>query len=218
MSADNASTDLCGGDTHSLTKAHHHRYLGVTLTSDLSWSLHIANICKKTRKQIGLLNRKVYRFADSSILLELYISLVKPLTKYAFAIWDLYLFKDILAFEKFALRVCLKNWRADYHLLLNQAHLPRLSRRRFLKVCWLFCIFTGKVAYHNSPLVRQSSAYPNQLQNSLQLSPLHVSTDHFKYSLFHHLLRPETHYTLMFPTRTLCCALNMPSNTSCICS
>ena len=127
-------------------------------------------------------------------------------------------FKDILAFEKFALRVCLKNWRADYHLLLNQAHLPRLSRRRFLKVCWLFCIFTGKVAYHNSPLVRQSSAYPYQLQNSLQLSPLHVSTDHFKYSLFHHLLRAETHYTLMFPTRTLCCALNMPSNTSCICS
>ena len=97
------ATDLCGGDTHSLTKAHHHRYLGVTLTSDLSWSLHIANICKKTRKQIGLLNGNLYQFADSSILLKLYISLVKPLTEYAFAIWDLHLFKDILGFEKFAL-------------------------------------------------------------------------------------------------------------------
>ena len=97
------ATDLCGGDTHSLTKAHHHRYLRVTLTSDLSWSLHIANICKKTRKQIGLLNRNLYQFADSSILLKLYISLVKPLTEYAFAIWDLHLFKDILGFEKFAL-------------------------------------------------------------------------------------------------------------------
>ena len=33
----------------------------------------------------------------------------------------------ILALEntqKFALRVCLKDWRADYDLLLDQAHLP----------------------------------------------------------------------------------------------
>ena len=124
------TSDLCVGDTHSLTRAHHHKYLGVTSTSDLSWSLHIANICKKTRKQIGLLYRNFYRFADSSILLKLYTSLVRLHTEYACAIWDPHLSKNILAIEgtqKFALRVCLKNWRADYDLLLNLAHLPRLS-------------------------------------------------------------------------------------------
>ena len=88
--------------------------------------------------------------------------------------WDPHLSKNILAIEgtqKFALRVCLKNWRADYDLLLNLAHLPRLSsRRKFLKLCLLFNIFTGKVAFHDSPLDRQSSPYPNRLQNSLQLS------------------------------------------------
>ena len=159
------TSDLCVGDTHSLTRAHHHKYLGVTLTPDLSWSLHITNICKKTRKQIGLLYRNFYRFADSSTLLKLYTSLVRPHTEYACTIWDPHLSKNILAIEgtqKFAMRVCLKNWRADYDLLLNLAHLPRLSsRRKFLKLCLLFNIFTRKVAFHDSPLVRRSSPYPN---------------------------------------------------------
>ena len=82
-----------------------------------------------------------------------------PLSKdTACTIWDPHLSMNILAIEgtqKFAMRVCLKNWRADYDLLLNLAHLPRLSsRREFLKLCLLFNIFTGKVAFHDSPLVR----------------------------------------------------------------
>ena len=145
--------------------------IGVTLTSDPSWPLHITNICKKTGKQIGLLCRNLYQFADSSTLLKLYISLVRPLTEYACAIWDPHLSKDILALEntqKFALRVC--NWRADYDLLLNQAHLPWLSsRREVLKQYPLFRTFTRKVAYHDSPL--QNSA---TLHSTCQNWPLQI--------------------------------------------
>ena len=53
------TSDLCAGDTHSLTRAQHHKYLGVTLTPGLSWSLHITNICKKTRKQNWLTVQKL---------------------------------------------------------------------------------------------------------------------------------------------------------------
>ena len=46
---------------------------------------------------------------------------------------------DIMAHEntqKLALTICLKNWRVDYDLLLNQCHLPWLSsRRNFLELC-----------------------------------------------------------------------------------
>ena len=121
-------------------------------------------------------------------MLKLYTSLVRAHTEYTSVIWDPHLSKDILALEntqKFALRVFLKDWRADYDLLLNQAHLPRLSsRRKFLKLCLLYKIFTGKVIYHDFPLVRWSSPYPNRLQNSLQLSPLYARTDYFKFSFF----------------------------------
>ena len=132
--------------------------------------------------------RNFYRFADPSTLLKLYTSLVRPHTEYACAIWDPQLSNNFLAIEgtqNFALRVCLKNWSADYDLLLNLAQLPRLSsRREIFKLCLLFNIFTGKIAYHDSPLERRLSPSPNRLQNSLQLSPLYARTDHFKYSFF----------------------------------
>ena len=38
-----------------------YKYLGVVLTDDLSWSLHIDNISCKARRLVGLLYRKFYR-------------------------------------------------------------------------------------------------------------------------------------------------------------
>ena len=203
------TADLSVGDTHSLTRAHHHKYLGVTLTSDLSWSLHITNICKKTRKQTGLLYRNFYRFAGPSIMLKLYTSLVRPHTEYASIIWDPHLSKDILALEntqKFALRVCLKNWRADYDLLLDQAHLPRLSsRRKFLRLS----IMTPRLLGGLHPILTDSKTLCNSLFYMAELTTSNIL-------FFLHLLRPGTPFTLMLPARTLCCRLNMPSVTSCI--
>ena len=63
------TADLSVGDTHSLTRAHHHKYLaGPLLTFDLFWSLHIANICKKTRKQIAYYTETSTDFNDSLTL------------------------------------------------------------------------------------------------------------------------------------------------------
>ena len=39
------------------------RYLGVVLTSDLTWTEHISKICNKTRKLIGLMYRRFHTIA-----------------------------------------------------------------------------------------------------------------------------------------------------------
>ena len=45
---------LCIGDNHALKKTDHFKYLGVSFSTNLTWSHHINAVCKKTWKQIGL--------------------------------------------------------------------------------------------------------------------------------------------------------------------
>ena len=58
-----------------LQQVDHFKYLGLLLSSDLSWSSHVENICNKARKLLGLLYRQYYQLAEPHTLLQLYLSL-----------------------------------------------------------------------------------------------------------------------------------------------
>ena len=47
------------------------KYLGITISLDLSWSKHINIINSKAQKLVGLLFRQFYRWADMDIIREL---------------------------------------------------------------------------------------------------------------------------------------------------
>ena len=64
-----------------------YKYLGVLLTSDLSWSPHVTNICNKALKVLGLLYRRLIFMAQDA-LKQLYLSLVRPHLEYACQVWD----------------------------------------------------------------------------------------------------------------------------------
>ena len=64
------------------------KYLGVLLSSDLSWTHHIQGVCSKARKILGLLYRRYYQYSDSRTLCQLYLSLVRPHLDYATQVWD----------------------------------------------------------------------------------------------------------------------------------
>ena len=78
--------------------------------------------------------RLLYRhWSSTDALYKLYISLIRPHLEYAAPVWSPYTSKDINkleAVQKFALRMCLKDWHASYCDLLEHCHLTELAARR----------------------------------------------------------------------------------------
>jgi ribonuclease P/MRP protein subunit RPP40 len=74
-------------DNAALLEVQDHKHLGVTFTSNLSWSTHIASICTTASKRLdimaGLKNRLDKRSLDT-----MYKSFVRPLMEYADVLWD----------------------------------------------------------------------------------------------------------------------------------
>ena len=78
-----------------VNQVNEYKYLGVILSSDMSWSSHIS----ATRKFIGVLYRKFYLYSETYALLHLYQSLIRSHIEYACSVWDPHLNKDIERLE-----------------------------------------------------------------------------------------------------------------------
>ena len=92
-------------------------YLGVVVSSNLSWSPHTSSVCSKSRKILVYIFRNFYCFSSPSSLFTLYSSLVLPHLSYCSCLWDPHTKSDINSLEsvqKFALRICSKQWHSNY--------------------------------------------------------------------------------------------------------
>lgn len=74
-------------------------YLGVIISKDLTWSNHIANICKGASSTLGFLRRNL-KHSPLECRKTAYIALVRSKLECASIIWDAYLNKDIDKIEK----------------------------------------------------------------------------------------------------------------------
>ena len=122
-----------------IVRTYSYKYLGITITSNLSWSQHIHVICSKAKKLLVLLYRQFYLNTSTSSLLKLYLSFITPILEYSCQVWHPYLVKDIEKLEcvqKFALRLCVKQCDLDYTNLLFICKLPTLAaRRKYINLC-----------------------------------------------------------------------------------
>ena len=69
-----------------INRVEHTKFLGVTLDTDLTWKLHIAQITKKIAKSVGVLTlarQSLYR----TTLTQLYYSFIDPYLLYCNLIW-----------------------------------------------------------------------------------------------------------------------------------
>ena len=140
------------------------KYLGITLTSNLSWSEHIKSTCKSAKRQLGTIHRKLHQ-ATPETRHQIITSTILPKLEYCCAVWDPHLKQDISILEnvqKFAGRIVTKNWSADIETLQSKLQWKPLQLRRRnikLKVTYnilhnLSCIPSSTFTYHPSPSPR----------------------------------------------------------------
>ena len=155
-------------------------YLGVLLSSDLTWSAHINATCSKAKQRLGFLYRH-FHLASTTTLCHLYKSLVLPILDYCSSVWDPYQITYIHQLEsvqKFAARLATKNWKGNYVSLLRQVKWPSLLvRRKKHKVSVCHRILFGYSIIHPSvftphtcPHLRHSHCYPLHRPNVRTLS------------------------------------------------
>ena len=64
-----------------------YKYLGLLLTSDLSWSNHIETMCTKVRKLLGLLYRWFSTNTNPYVMTNLYLTQIRPHLEYGAQVW-----------------------------------------------------------------------------------------------------------------------------------
>lgn len=64
------------------------KYLGVLISSNLSWSPHINWICSKIRKLSAFISHTFYWHVSPNTLLKLYKSLLLPHLCYSCSVWE----------------------------------------------------------------------------------------------------------------------------------
>ena len=181
---------LCGLsiDDLPLEKVDVYKYLGVYLTSDLCWSVHIDKICAKSKKLVGMFHRRFFSSMDSESCRLLYKSYIRPHLEYACQVWDPHIKKDIEALEavqRFALRACCKKWDAPYDILLAENRVPSLlDRRVHMKLCTMYKIVNTLINFPNAPVELRTIPYSSRHLHPLTLLDHQSKTNSFSASFF----------------------------------
>ena len=75
------------------------KYLGVTITEELTWSPNISNITGKANSKIGFLWR-ILHFCPQELREQAYFTFVHSIIEYSASVWDPHLNKDITLLDR----------------------------------------------------------------------------------------------------------------------
>lgn len=163
-----------------------YKYLGVKLTSDLSWNNHIEAISADTSRTLGVLRRNL-RPAPPTVRKLAYDTLIRPKLEYAASIWNPhqgYLINHLEAIQNRATRFILSTYDNSISVssLKSQLNLSSLQlRRNISQLCLLHKIYYDCIELKTallSPPDRTSS----RLNNDCTIKRISGSTNAFNRS------------------------------------
>ena len=110
------------------------KYLGLTFTTNLSWSDHISNISKKANSTRGFIQRNL-RTAPRNIKQLAYFTFVRPTLEYASSVWDPHTtacINTLKMVQRRSARFVMNDWgkKSSVTEMLNQLGWQTLQQRR----------------------------------------------------------------------------------------
>ena len=164
-------------------------YLGVEISSDLSWSPHVNKITSKASQSLGFLQRN-FPLARPETKQAAYTSIVRPTLEYCASAWDPYLHKDIQKIENVqrrAARFVSGNYAKTPGTVTNimsQLQWETLEHRR--KIGRLSLFYKMVNDHVDVPISRYLVPQTRQTRHTHHLAfqkPI-TTVDYYKYSFF----------------------------------
>lgn len=172
-----------------LEEVNNYKYLGVTLTNNLSWNLHINNVCSSAFRKLCYLKHKL-KSAPPSVKLLAYVALIRPKLEYACTVWDPYTEVNIDNLERIqrkAVRFIHNKFsRTDSPselMKINDLPLLKIRRQQF-RLDFLSLLVGNKLALDPSLFVSPLTTRVTRHRQPHALTPYFARTNLFKFSFF----------------------------------
>ncbi len=124
-------------DSAPLASVEHHPYLGVELSQDMQWTVHMSNVHAKATRALNMARRNFSRGTSASLRDNIYKTFVRPHLEYSSSVWDPYHSKDIDRMESIqnkAARFVHRNYNTydSVTAMKQQLGWQPLQERRFI--------------------------------------------------------------------------------------
>ena len=173
------------------------KYLGVTISKDLSWNTHINNITSTANKTLGFVKRNVVT-KNKDIKTMAYNSLVRPQVEYASVVWSPYTKDNINKIEKVQRWVLndYSSYSSVTDMLSNLGWQSLENRRTDTRLAMFYKIVYGLVAISLPSYFEHPEVYTRHM-HSLSYRQIHTSVCYYKYSFSPYPLFFGTSYQLI---------------------
>ncbi|CAH1242244.1 Hypp6507 [Branchiostoma lanceolatum] len=192
MSIPASKTPICYDYTlHDtiMNKVSKAKYLGLTISANLSWNCHVDNVSAKANRTLGMLRRSL-RIASVEAKGRAYMALVRPSLEYASSVWDPHTADQVSrveAVQRRAARYVCNNYKrtASVTAMISDLEWQPLSyRRKTARLTTMFKILHNTISVpHTSSLV-PAARCSRRTNHAFKLQTIACKTNYYRLSFF----------------------------------
>lgn len=162
------------------------KYLGVHLSSNLTWNCHIDHLINNASRALGFLKRRLF-LADQETKLLAYTSLVRSKMEYASIIWNphqSYLIEQIETLQNKASRFITGKYSRNDSVTTIKNNLNLLllqTRRRNARLSFLHNLYHGS-SFSRDSIIQPAHCISSRLDHPHKIEPIFARTNLYQNS------------------------------------